>query len=69
LPALPVSFRSMCQLSCAPLLFLIVKAKMAPPFLMASFRSASLERAELMASKATEEGKFAVCVFAVVSDV
>ena len=33
---------------------------MAPPFLIASLRSASSERAEFMASKAAEEGKFAV---------
>jgi hypothetical protein len=38
-----------------------VKAKMAPPFLIASARSESEERAEFMASKAAEEGKFAVC--------
>jgi hypothetical protein len=38
-----------------------VKAKIAPPFLIASARSESEERAEFMASKATEEGKLAVC--------
>jgi hypothetical protein len=35
---------------------------MAPPFLIASARSESEERAEFMASKAAEEGKLAVCV-------
>lgn len=60
LPAFPLSLRSMCQDSCAPFEFLRVKAKMAPPFLIASLRSDSSERAELMASKAAEEGKFAV---------
>lgn len=57
LAAWPFSFRSMCQLSVSPALFLRVKAKTALPCLIASFRSASLElRAALMASKAAEEG-------------
>jgi hypothetical protein len=51
----------MCQDSCAPEGFLRVKAKMAPPFFIASARSESEERAELMASKAAEDGKLAVC--------
>lgn len=54
---LPVSFRSMYQLSCAPSPFLRVKAKMAPPFLMASLRSASSDRAEAIKSKAADEGQ------------
>lgn len=54
----PFSFKSMCQLSVAPAPFFNVKAKIALPFLMASFRSASLEWSDsLMASKATDEGK------------
>lgn len=46
----------MYQLSDSPDLFLMVKAKTAPPFLMASFLSASLDSAEAMASKAADEG-------------
>jgi hypothetical protein len=43
--------------------FLSVKAKMTPPFLMASARSAGDEESEdEMASKAAEEGKSSVCV-------
>jgi hypothetical protein len=42
--------------------FLRVKAKMAPPFLIASARSVGEEREVFMASKAVEEGKFAVGV-------
>ena len=57
LPTVPVSFRSMCQLSCSPCSFFSVKAKMAPPFWMASLRSASLERADAIASKAADEGQ------------
>ena len=54
---LPVSLRSMCQLSVSPALFLRVKAKTALPCLMASLRSASLApSASLMASKAGEAG-------------
>jgi hypothetical protein len=45
-----------------------VKAKMAPPFLIASARSESEERAEFMASKAAEEGKLAVCCVSQVVD-
>jgi len=57
LPTLPVSFRSMYQSLVSPLPFLSVNAKMAPPFFMASFRSASSERAEEIRSKASEEGQ------------
>lgn len=57
LPTVPVCLRSMCQLSVSPALFFSVKAKTALPCLMASFLSASLAvRAELMASKAAEDG-------------
>lgn len=49
----------MYQLSSLPALFFRVKAKMAPPCLMAAFLSASLEMAEAMASKASDEGKSA----------
>lgn len=57
LPTVPVSLRSMYQLSCAPEPFFNVKAKTAPPFLIASLRSASEEeRAEEMRSKASEAG-------------
>lgn len=41
LPTVPVSLRSMCQDSVLPSLFLMVNAKTALPFLMASFRPAS----------------------------
>ena len=48
----------MCQLSVWPEAFFKVKAKMALPFLMASFRSASFDLSEsLMRSKATDDGK------------
>jgi hypothetical protein len=48
----------MYQLSVSPLSFVRVKAKMAPPFLMASLRSASSAlRTELIRSKAPEEAK------------
>ena len=54
----PFSLRSMCQLSVWPEAFFKVKAKMALPFLMASFRSASFDLSEsLMMSKATDDGK------------
>jgi hypothetical protein len=62
LPRVPVSFRSMYQACSLPALFLRLKAKMAPPFLMASLRSASLWRADAMASKAAEEGNASVSV-------
>jgi hypothetical protein len=53
----PFSFRSMCQLSVSPAVFLSVNAKTALPCLIASFLSASLAcREALMASKAAEEG-------------
>lgn len=53
----PLSFRSMCQASSWPLVFLSLNAKMALPLLTASLRSASDEVRELfMASKAAEEG-------------
>jgi hypothetical protein len=55
----------MCQDSWAPVLFLRVKAKMAPPFLMASSRSVEEVRAAFMASKAAEEGNLAVDVVSV----
>lgn len=54
---LPVSFRSMYQLSCAPSPFLRVKAKIAPPFLMASLRSASSDKAEAIRSNAADDGQ------------
>ena len=50
----------MCQSAVSPLSFFKVKAKMVPPFLMASFRSASSASAEEMRSKAAEEGKASV---------
>jgi hypothetical protein len=54
----PVSLRSMYQESVSPAVFLSVKAKMAPPFLMASLRSASeAEREREISSKAAEAGK------------
>lgn len=56
LPTVPVFFRSMCQLSVSPAAFFSVKAKTAFPCLIASFLSASLVSASLMASKAAEEG-------------
>lgn len=58
-PTVPVSLRSMCHDSCLSS-FLSVKLKMAPPFLMASVRSASEEaRERAISSKAAEEGKSA----------
>jgi hypothetical protein len=58
LPTVPVSLRSMYHDSCAPALFLRVKAKIALPCLMASLRSASEdERERAISSKAVEEGK------------
>jgi hypothetical protein len=58
LPTVPVSLRSMYQESVSPAVFLSVKAKMAPPFLMASLRSASeAEREREISSKAAEAGK------------
>lgn len=56
LATVPFSLRSICQLSVSPALFFMLKAKMALPCLIASFRSASLCKASLIASKATEEG-------------
>lgn len=57
-PTVPLLFRSTYQLSCLPSAFLSVKAKTAPPFLIASLRPASSEeREEEMASKAVELGK------------
>jgi hypothetical protein len=57
LPTVPVSLRSMYHESVSPEAFLSVKAKMAPPFLMASLRSASEEEREReISSKAAEEG-------------
>jgi len=51
----------MFQLSFSPLVFFSVKAKTAPPCLMASFRSASLAlMASLMASKAADDGNLSV---------
>ena len=58
LPTSPLSFKSIYQLSVLLALFFNVNAKMALPFLTASFRSASSDCRELlMASKAAEEGK------------
>jgi hypothetical protein len=58
LPTVPVSFKSMYHDSCSPALFLRVKAKIAPPVLMASARSeAEEERERDISSKAAEEGK------------
>jgi hypothetical protein len=57
-PTSPFCLRSMCQLSVSPALFFSVKAKMAFPFLTASFRSASEDViALLITSKAAEAGK------------
>jgi hypothetical protein len=57
LPTVPLSLRSMYHESVLPALFLSVKAKMAPPFLMASLRSASEEERErAISSKAAEAG-------------
>lgn len=57
----PFSFRSMYQDPVCPSLFLSVKAKIALPFFTASFRSVASDwREELIASKATEEGKASV---------
>ena len=56
-PTFPLSFRSMNQSLVSFCAFLSVKAKMAPPFLMASLRSDSSESAEEMRSKAEEDGK------------
>ena len=59
LPTVPLSLRSMYHDSSLPA-FLSVKEKMAPPFLMASLRSASEEERErAISSKAAEEGKSA----------
>lgn len=57
LPTVPVSFKSMYQSADSPLSFLSVMLKMAPPFLMASLRSASSLRASATQSKAAEEGQ------------
>jgi hypothetical protein len=60
-PTVPVSLRSMCHFSTAPAGPFSSKAKMLPPFLMASFRSASLEERDAeITSNAAEEGKSAV---------
>lgn len=58
-PTSPLFFKSMCQLSVSPALFFSVNANTAFPCLMASFLSASDERALLMASKASDEGNAA----------
>lgn len=59
LPTVPDSLRSMYHDSSLPA-FLRVNAKTAPPFLMASWRSASeAERAREISSKAAEAGKSA----------
>lgn len=56
-PTSPLVFKSINQLSVAPDLFLSVNAKTAPPFFIASFRSAALDWRELwIRSKAAEEG-------------
>lgn len=60
-PTSPLVFKSMNQLSVAPDLFLSVNAKTAPPFSMASFRSAALDWRELwIRSKAAEEGNASI---------
>src|SRR6266516_1807097 len=57
LPTVPDSFKSTYQLLVSPALFLSVNAKIAFPFLIASFRSVSSAlRALLMRSNASEEG-------------
>ena len=57
LPTVPVSFKSMYHDSVALEAPLSVKAKIALPFLMASWRSASeAEREREISSKATEDG-------------
>lgn len=57
LPTVPDSFKSMYHDSALPA-FLSWKAKIAPPFFIASLRSASFaERDAAMASKAADEGK------------
>jgi hypothetical protein len=54
----PVSLRSIYHESVSAAGFLSVKAKMAPPFLIASLRSASeADRERAISSKAAEEGK------------
>lgn len=60
LPTSPLFLRSMCQLSVSPAAFLRVKANTALPCLMAVFFSAGSLRAELMASKAADEGNLSV---------
>jgi hypothetical protein len=59
----------MCQSAVSPSVFLSVNAKMAPPFFIASFRSASSERAEERRSKAPEEGKESVMDVSLTLDV
>lgn len=59
LETLPSFLRSRFQLSVSPAGFLRVKAKTAPPCLMASWRSESLARAWLIWSKAAEAGNLA----------
>ena len=59
-PTVPVSLRSTYHSLLSPSLFLMLKAKMAPPFFMASLRSLSSERAAAMSSKAAEEGQASV---------
>jgi hypothetical protein len=54
----PLSFKSKYQLSVSPPLLFSVNVKIACPFLTASFLSlSSAWRAELIASKASDEGK------------
>lgn len=56
-PTSPFFFKSICQLSVSPALFLRVNAKTASACLIASLRSASeAVSALLMRSKASEEG-------------
>jgi hypothetical protein len=57
LPTVPVSFKSMYHESVAPAVFLSVKAKIAPPFLIASCLSEGEEREREISSKAAEAGK------------
>lgn len=60
LPTSPFSFKSMYHVAVSPCAFLSVKAKRAPPRLMAALRSTSSPAREVaMRSKASEAGKVA----------
>lgn len=58
-PTSPLVRRSRCQLSVSPALFFRVKAKTELACLMASLRAASVLRAALIISKASEAGNAA----------